>query len=73
MIATSMEKGKTMREKIDAIIKISMLISSMTTGFWLWFSFIWCAIGLPLENWSLWLLAGLAGLAEYGYVMWLKE
>ncbi len=62
-----------MREKIDAILKISMLISSMTTGFWLWFSLTWYAIGLPLENWSMWLLAGLAGLAEYGYWVWLSE
>lgn len=65
-----------MKEKITALLnwlKVFVLLFSMTMGFYFIYAFIWYIVGLPLTNWALWLLVGIAGLTEYGYYRWIRE
>ncbi len=62
-----------MKEKIVNIIKLFLLVFIMIQGFFISYAFVWFAVGLPQENWALWLLYALAALSECGYIKWIKE
>ena len=62
-----------MKENIVNWLKVVVLVSAMTMGFWIIYAFVWDAVGLPLTNWALWLLLAVAGLTEYGYSRWIRE
>lgn len=62
-----------MKEQIIGWLKVCILITAMSMGFYLGYCFIWYAIGLPLTNWAMGILVGLAALTEYGYYLWIRE
>ena len=62
-----------MKERIIGFLKVWILIIAMSMGFYLFYCSIWYAVGLPLTNWALWILVGLAALTEYGYYLWIRE
>lgn len=62
-----------MKDKISNFLKVFLLFTAMTLGFYLIYCFIWWSIGFPLVDWSMWLLCGLAGLTEFGYYLWIRE
>lgn len=61
-----------MKEKISNFLKVFLLFTAMTFGFYFIYCFIWWSIGFPLVDWSMWLLGGLAGITEFGYYLWLR-
>lgn len=61
------------KEKINEALKVIVLITVMTFGFWFNYSFIWFAIGLPQTSWALLVTLALAIASEYGYFKWLEN
>ena len=61
------------KETIVNFIKIVLLLTMMTNGFFLTYALIWFAVGLPQTNWAILILYVLAGLTEYGYYRLLRE
>ena len=59
-----------MKGKILFLIKIHLLIAPAVFGYWFIYLLVWFGIGLPIETWSLWLLAILAGLSEWLFLKW---
>lgn len=62
-----------MKEKIANGIKFFLFTFMMINGFFFTYMFTWFAVGLPQENWAVWLTWVLALLSEYGYVKWITE
>lgn len=61
------------KENIANFIKLFLLVYMMVNGFFITYSFVWAAFGLPITKWALALLYALAGLSEYGYYRWIRE
>ena len=59
-----------MKENVYNLLQVLVFLVAMIMGFWLIFMYVWYAVGLPLTNWSMWLLLAIAGLTEYGYFRW---
>lgn len=66
------KKWDEIKENIGNICKLFLLFFMMTEGFWISYCFVWYWVGLPLTNWALWLLLGIAALSEYGYYRWIS-
>lgn len=61
-----------MKDKIINWLKLGLLIFTMVSGFYFIFAGIWYTVGLPLTDWALFLMAVLAGLAEWAYIKWVS-
>lgn len=57
---------------MSGYIKLFLLITVMTVGFWFIYALIWYTCGLSLSDSAMWFLMALAGLTEYGYIQWVK-
>lgn len=53
-------------------LKIMILITSMTMGLWIIYAMLWNAVGLPVVDWSLWLLFAFAICSEVLYIKWIS-
>ena len=60
------------KKKIVNVIQMFLLVLMMLQGFFITYAVIWHEIGLPLTDWSFWLLYALACLSEYGYYRWIR-
>lgn len=63
---------KNKKENILNFIKLFLLLVMMVNGFFFVYALIWFAVGLPQENWAIWVLYAIAGLTEYGYCRLLR-
>lgn len=60
-----------MKEHIIKAVQFFLFAFMMTMGFHLTYTILWNAIGLPLTDWTLWILAALSLLSEFGYMKWM--
>lgn len=61
------------KERIVNSIKFWLFTIMMSLGFWISYTFIWYSFGLPVANWSLWILYALATATECLYVWWVSR
>lgn len=61
------------KEKIANFVKVFLLLTMMTLGFFFVYALVWFAVVSPLTRWPLVLCLALAGLSEYGFYRWCLE
>ena len=54
-------------------LKYFTMVFFMTAGLWLVLSMLWHAVGLPLEDWSMWVTFVLACLCERLWLWWVSN
>lgn len=57
----------------SGLLKFGLLTYMMTMGLNLTYILIWVSIGLPQEDWALWLIGALAVVTELAYLEWVKR
>jgi hypothetical protein len=67
------EGVRMMKCNINNILKIFVLVATMTFGFFFIYAFVWFAFDLPITNWAMFLLTILAVISMFGYYYWVRE
>lgn len=61
-----------LKENIVDILKFVIFTVTGTVGFWMIYAVAWFSLGLPAEDWALWVLFALGIASEYGFIKWLE-
>lgn len=67
------QKWFEIKDQVINALKFTFFTVTSIMGLLFSFAMVWHAVGLPLANWALWLLFGLALLCEWLYVKWLMN
>lgn len=61
------------KKNILNAIKLLIILTMMTQGFFFTYTLVWSAVGLTFTNWVPWLLYAIACLTEYGFFKWVER